>query len=68
MHRAHDHAVRQGGEPEVGVNAVNAEPAPTPTPRITISTQSPETIADALTAHLTPDDLKAVTELLMTRI
>ncbi|MER6522529.1 ParB/RepB/Spo0J family partition protein [Streptomyces sp. NPDC054949] len=37
-------------------------------PRITISTQSPETIADALTAHLTPDDLKAVTELLMTRI
>ncbi|MFD5891606.1 ParB/RepB/Spo0J family partition protein [Streptomyces sp. NPDC060334] len=37
-------------------------------PRITISTHSPETIADALTAHLTPDDLKAVTELLMTRI
>ncbi|MEV7547520.1 ParB/RepB/Spo0J family partition protein [Streptomyces sp. NPDC089915] len=63
------------------VNAVNA-PAPTPTPpttpsptptapptpRITISAQSPETIADALTAHLTPDDLKAVTELLMQRI
>ncbi|MFG2877490.1 ParB/RepB/Spo0J family partition protein [Streptomyces sp. NPDC048337] len=39
-----------------------------PTPRITISTISPETIADALTAHLTPDDLKAVTELLMLRI
>ncbi|MEW1639569.1 ParB/RepB/Spo0J family partition protein [Streptomyces sp. NPDC093801] len=56
------------------VNAVNAPapaaaPAPTtPTPRITISAQSPETIADALTAHLTPDDLKAVTELLMQRI
>ncbi|MDK9495316.1 ParB/RepB/Spo0J family partition protein [Streptomyces katrae] len=56
-----------------GVNAVNA-PKPTPaaptaaTPRITISTNSPETIADALTAHLTPDDLKAVTELLMQRI
>ncbi|MFD0267580.1 ParB/RepB/Spo0J family partition protein [Streptomyces sp. NPDC127106] len=39
-----------------------------PTPRITIATDSPETIADALTAHLTPDDLKAVTELLITRI
>jgi ParB family chromosome partitioning protein len=39
-----------------------------PTARITISTDSPETIADALTAHLTPDDLKAVTELLITRI
>ncbi|MFD6877837.1 MULTISPECIES: ParB/RepB/Spo0J family partition protein [unclassified Streptomyces] len=56
-----------------GVNAVNAartspSPAPAPSPRITISTQSPETIADALTAHLTPDDLKAVTELLMQRI
>ncbi|UQX05300.1 ParB/RepB/Spo0J family partition protein [Streptomyces sp. RerS4] len=55
------------------VNAVNpptpkATPTPTPTPRITISTDSPETIADALTAHLTPDDLKAVTELLITRI
>ncbi|MER6393994.1 ParB/RepB/Spo0J family partition protein [Streptomyces sp. NPDC001523] len=69
--------------PVNGVNAVNAvkppaepaasaEPAaPAPvagSPRITISTHSPETIADALTAHLTPDDLKAVTELLMTRI
>ncbi|MFF3019924.1 ParB/RepB/Spo0J family partition protein [Streptomyces sp. NPDC057939] len=60
-----------------GVNAVNAvkatpspspSPAPAPSPRITISTHSPETIADALTAHLTPDDLKAVTELLMQRI
>ncbi|MET9608643.1 ParB/RepB/Spo0J family partition protein [Streptomyces sp. NPDC006512] len=54
-----------------GVNAVNAPkpaPAPAPSPRITISTHSPETIADALTAHLTPDDLKAVTELLMQRI
>ncbi|RSS54719.1 ParB/RepB/Spo0J family partition protein [Streptomyces sp. WAC07061] len=39
-----------------------------PAARITISTQSPETIADALTAHLTPDDLKAVTELLVQRI
>ncbi|ATZ29843.1 ParB/RepB/Spo0J family partition protein [Streptomyces lavendulae] len=43
-------------------------PSAAPAPRITISTHSPETIADALTAHLTPDDLKAVTELLMTRI
>ncbi|MFD7033198.1 ParB/RepB/Spo0J family partition protein [Streptomyces sp. NPDC059917] len=63
--------------PVNGVNAVNATPppaaptkapSPAPTPRITITTDSPETIADALTAHLTPDDLKAVTELLMTRI
>ncbi|MFD3874366.1 ParB/RepB/Spo0J family partition protein [Streptomyces sp. NPDC058623] len=56
-----------------GVNAVNTveaapSPAPAPSPRITISTHSPETIADALTAHLTPDDLKSVTELLMQRI
>ncbi|MGI5450734.1 ParB/RepB/Spo0J family partition protein [Streptomyces sp. CA-243310] len=66
-----------------GVNAVNAVKPPaapaapaaptapesvTGSPRITISTHSPETIADALTAHLTPDDLKTVTELLMTRI
>ncbi|WP_330301496.1 ParB/RepB/Spo0J family partition protein [Streptomyces sp. NBC_00503] len=44
-------------------------PAATPSPRrITIVTDSPETVADALTAHLTPDDLKAVTELLLTRI
>ncbi|MFK0238712.1 ParB/RepB/Spo0J family partition protein [Streptomyces vinaceus] len=49
------------------VNAVNA-PAPSAAPRITIATDSPETIADALTAHLTPDDLKAVTELLMQRL
>ncbi|MEU9255501.1 ParB/RepB/Spo0J family partition protein [Streptomyces sp. NPDC048270] len=60
--------------PVNGVNAVNSPPTPStpptpaPTPRITISTISPETIADALTAHLTPDDLKAVTELLMQRI
>ncbi|MFD4247675.1 ParB/RepB/Spo0J family partition protein [Streptomyces sp. NPDC058525] len=68
--------------PVNAVNAVNPPPSPTPstpapptaptpstpTPRITISTISPETIADALTAHLTPDDLKAVTELLMSRI
>ncbi|MFJ7208416.1 ParB/RepB/Spo0J family partition protein [Streptomyces sp. NPDC098789] len=63
--------------PVNGVNAVNTTPppaapanapSPAPTPRITITTESPETIADALTAHLTPDDLKAVTELLMTRI
>ena len=46
--------------PAAPVNAVN--------PRITIATDTPETIADALTAHLTPDDLKAVTELLMLRI
>ncbi|MFJ3203691.1 ParB/RepB/Spo0J family partition protein [Streptomyces sp. NPDC086989] len=66
------------------INAVNAPaptpaPAPAPTrapgatptpaaPRISIATDSPETIADALTAHLTPDDLKAVTELLMQRL
>ncbi|MFB6807053.1 ParB/RepB/Spo0J family partition protein [Streptomyces sp. NPDC056387] len=46
-------------------------PGATPTPaapRISIATDSPETIADALTAHLTPDDLKAVTELLMQRL
>ncbi|MFD9304272.1 ParB/RepB/Spo0J family partition protein [Streptomyces sp. NPDC060048] len=43
--------------------------AQTPAPRrITIVAESPGTIADALTAHLTPDDLKAVTELLLTRI
>ncbi|RSS73313.1 ParB/RepB/Spo0J family partition protein [Streptomyces sp. WAC06614] len=39
-----------------------------PSRRITIATDTPETIADALTAHLPPDDLKAVTELLMSRI
>ncbi|MFF5448488.1 ParB/RepB/Spo0J family partition protein [Streptomyces sp. NPDC012888] len=58
------------------VNAVNAVNAPAPAaaprtgtaPRITIPTDSAEMIADALTAHLTPDDLKAVTELLMNRI
>lgn len=65
-------------KPVNGVNAVNAgssphppsppSPSPSPSPRITISTISPETVADALTAHLTPDDLKAVTELLMQRI
>lgn len=61
-------------KPVNGVNAVNAASSPqppnppSPSPRITISTISPETIADALTAHLTPDDLKAVTELLMQRI
>ncbi|MFE6848202.1 ParB/RepB/Spo0J family partition protein [Streptomyces sp. NPDC057686] len=61
-----------------GVNAVNAPPPSIPstppapqapaTPRITIATDTPETIADALTAHLTPDDLKAVTELLLLRL
>ncbi|MER5777632.1 ParB/RepB/Spo0J family partition protein [Streptomyces sp. NPDC002039] len=51
------------------VAPASVAPASTPgSPRITISTHSPETIADALSAHLTPDDLKAVTELLMTRI
>ncbi|MBT2454815.1 ParB/RepB/Spo0J family partition protein [Streptomyces sp. ISL-86] len=63
---------RQRTSPTPPVNAVNAvnppPPTPSPTPRITIATDSPETIADALTAHLTPDDLKAVTELLLTRI
>lgn len=44
-------------------------PPSSPSPRrITITADSPDTIADALTAHLTPDDLKAVTELLLTRI
>ncbi|WP_407841873.1 ParB/RepB/Spo0J family partition protein (plasmid) [Streptomyces sp. DSM 116496] len=51
----------------------NPTPEPHPYPatsprRITITADSPDTIADALTAHLTPDDLKAVTELLLTRI
>ncbi|MFI5621705.1 ParB/RepB/Spo0J family partition protein [Streptomyces sp. NPDC051567] len=51
------------------VNAVNAaDPSAAVSTRITISTASPETIADALTAHLAPDDLKAVAELLITRI
>ncbi|MFD9336912.1 ParB/RepB/Spo0J family partition protein [Streptomyces sp. NPDC060028] len=53
-----------------GVNAVNdreGRPAAAPR-RITIAVDSPEAVADALTAHLTPDDLKAVTELLLTRI
>ncbi|MEV6574412.1 ParB/RepB/Spo0J family partition protein [Streptomyces sp. NPDC051577] len=50
------------------IPVASAVPAVPASPRITISTNSPETIADALTAHLTPDDLKAVTELLMTRI
>ncbi|WP_327135979.1 ParB/RepB/Spo0J family partition protein (plasmid) [Streptomyces sp. NBC_01343] len=50
------------------VNAVNAPAAAPAAPRITIATDSPETIADGLTAHLTPDDLKAVTELLMQRL
>lgn len=67
---------RQRTRPTPTVNGVNAvkppapapAPTPAPAPRITIATDSPETIADALTAHLTPDELKAVTELLMTRI
>ncbi|AXE28070.1 hypothetical protein C0216_31720 (plasmid) [Streptomyces globosus] len=50
------------------VQAFGQGPSPTGHPRIMIATDSPETIADALTAHLTPDDLKAVTELLITRI
>ncbi|MCC0100511.1 ParB/RepB/Spo0J family partition protein [Streptomyces flavotricini] len=50
------------------VNAVNAPASLPAAPRITIATDSPETIADGLTAHLTPDDLKAVTELLMQRL
>ncbi|MFF3215921.1 ParB/RepB/Spo0J family partition protein [Streptomyces sp. NPDC002886] len=45
----------------------SASPSASPR-RITIAADSPDTIADALTAHLTPDDLKAVTELLLTRI
>ncbi|MGW6821746.1 ParB/RepB/Spo0J family partition protein [Streptomyces sp. NPDC055005] len=63
-------AVKPPAEPAASAEpAAPAAPAPVAgSPRITISTHSPETIADALTAHLTPDDLKAVTELLMTRI
>ncbi|MFJ1867595.1 ParB/RepB/Spo0J family partition protein [Streptomyces sp. NPDC088097] len=74
---------RQRTRPVNAVNAVNTPPpapapapapvpapvpAPAPAHRITIAADSPETIADALTAYLTPDDLKAVTELLITRI
>ncbi|AWZ09945.1 hypothetical protein DRB89_42595 [Streptomyces sp. ICC4] len=69
-----DEALVAGGQRVLGgaVRAVggqdtSAAQAPAPR-RITIVAESPETIADALTAHLTPDDLKAVTELLLTRI
>ncbi|MGW9372814.1 ParB/RepB/Spo0J family partition protein [Streptomyces xanthophaeus] len=56
----------EGTEAVNGVNAVNAS---TPTAaRITIAAGSPEDIANALAAQLSPDDLKAVTELLMSRI
>ncbi|GHB82403.1 hypothetical protein GCM10010347_61690 [Streptomyces cirratus] len=54
--------------PTPSTSTFTPPPHPSPAPRITISTHSPETIADALTAHLTPDDLKAVTELLLSRI
>ncbi|WP_331725787.1 ParB/RepB/Spo0J family partition protein (plasmid) [Streptomyces xanthophaeus] len=52
----------EGTEAVNGVNAVNA------TPRLTIAAGSPEDIANALAAQLSPDDLKAVTELLVSRI
>ncbi|MGW6874939.1 ParB/RepB/Spo0J family partition protein [Streptomyces xanthophaeus] len=56
----------EGTEAVNGVNAVNAS---TPTAaRITIAAGSPEDIANALAAQLSPDDLKAVTELLLSRI
>ncbi|MFZ3475502.1 ParB/RepB/Spo0J family partition protein [Streptomyces sp. 2.9] len=55
--------------PTTGDDPQETSAAQAPAPRrITIVAESPETIADALTAHLTPDDLKAVTELLLTRI
>ncbi|MFD7094520.1 ParB/RepB/Spo0J family partition protein [Streptomyces xanthophaeus] len=56
----------EGTEAVNGVNAVNAS---TPTAaRITIAAGSPADIANALAAQLSPDDLKAVTELLLSRI
>ncbi|MEU9109798.1 ParB/RepB/Spo0J family partition protein [Streptomyces xanthophaeus] len=57
----------EGTEAVNGVNAVNAS-TPTTAARITIAAGSPEDIANALTAQLSPDDLKAVTELLLSRI
>ncbi|WCD91350.1 Chromosome-partitioning protein Spo0J (plasmid) [Streptomyces xanthophaeus] len=57
----------EGTEAVNGVNAVNASAPPTAA-RITIAAGSPEDIANALAAQLSPDDLKAVTELLMSRI
>ncbi|MET9857321.1 ParB/RepB/Spo0J family partition protein [Streptomyces sp. NPDC006450] len=56
-------------EPSPSPSTAPSSPSPSTSPRrITIAADSPDTIADALTAHLTPDDLKAVTELLLTRI
>ncbi|MFD8953342.1 ParB/RepB/Spo0J family partition protein [Streptomyces xanthophaeus] len=57
----------EGTEAVNGVNAVNASTPPTAA-RITIAAGSPEDIANALAAQLSPDDLKAVTELLLSRI
>ncbi|MFG2753585.1 ParB/RepB/Spo0J family partition protein [Streptomyces xanthophaeus] len=57
----------EGPEAVNGVNAVNASTPPTAA-RITIAAGSPEDIANALAAQLSPDDLKAVTELLLSRI
>ncbi|MCX4696925.1 ParB/RepB/Spo0J family partition protein [Streptomyces sp. NBC_01408] len=50
-----------------GVNAVNASGVGEAR-RITIAGDSPQDIADALADQLSPDDLKAVTELLLGRI
>ncbi|MCB5178596.1 ParB/RepB/Spo0J family partition protein [Streptomyces antimicrobicus] len=62
-------AVNTPAAPAATLQPATPQPAtPTPSRRITIATDTPETIADALTAHLPPDDLKAVTELLMSRI
>ncbi|MGW7108698.1 ParB/RepB/Spo0J family partition protein [Streptomyces xanthophaeus] len=57
----------EGTEAVNGVNAVNAS-TPSTAARITIAAGSPEDIANALAAQLSPDDLKAVTELLLSRI
>ncbi|WP_424217457.1 ParB/RepB/Spo0J family partition protein (plasmid) [Streptomyces sp. BI20] len=44
-------------------------PTAEPTPRtLTIPTATPQAIAEALSTHLPPDDLKAVTELLLGRL
>lgn len=53
-----------GGATADGVNASGVGEAR----RITIAGDSPQDIADALAAQLSPDDLKAVTELLLGRI
>ncbi|MFD3700085.1 ParB/RepB/Spo0J family partition protein [Streptomyces sp. NPDC058646] len=52
-----------------GVDAVGASGSPAADPRrITIGSDSPEDIAEALATQLSPEDLKTVTELLINRI